>query len=91
MKIEVAPWIKDYVCEIDDLYTELTLEKIQCKVTQENIVILNNYNELFRKRKRKVPFCPTGRNNILIPGKRLLFKGEPGMGKATLVKIIECD
>ena len=27
MKIEVAPWIKDYVVDMDELYTELTLEK----------------------------------------------------------------
>ena len=24
MKIEVAPWIKDYVVNMDDLYTELS-------------------------------------------------------------------
>ena len=25
MKIEVAPWIKEYVTDVDDLYSELTL------------------------------------------------------------------
>ena len=27
MKIEVAPWLKGYNVEMDELYTELTLEK----------------------------------------------------------------
>ena len=29
MKIEVAPWIRDYVVDMEDLYTELTLEEIK--------------------------------------------------------------
>ena len=29
MKIEVAPWIKDYEIDMDKLYTELTLEKVE--------------------------------------------------------------
>ena len=33
MKIEVAPWIKDYVTDMDDLYTDLKLTKLQNNVT----------------------------------------------------------
>ena len=29
MKIEVAPWIKDHVVDMDELYTELTLEQVE--------------------------------------------------------------
>ena len=28
MKMEPAPWIKDYVVDMEELYTELTLEKL---------------------------------------------------------------
>ena len=27
MKIEVAPWIRDYVVDMEELYTELKLDK----------------------------------------------------------------
>ena len=43
MKIEVAPWIKDYVTSMDDLYTELTLEKLgnefhnRCQLTLDGL------------------------------------------------------
>ena len=29
MKIEMAPWVKGYTVDMDKLYTELTLEKIE--------------------------------------------------------------
>ena len=31
MKIEIAPWVKGYAVDMDELYTELTLEKIDNK------------------------------------------------------------
>ena len=31
MKIEMAPWVKGYTVDMDELYTELTLEKIDNK------------------------------------------------------------
>ena len=34
MKIEVAPWIKDYVADMDKLYTELKLEKVDKRPTE---------------------------------------------------------
>ena len=33
MKIEVAPWIRDYVVDMDDLYSDLTLEKVENKTS----------------------------------------------------------
>ena len=45
MKIEVAPWIRDYVCDMEKLYTELTLEKINNEPTGENSKRLNHYSE----------------------------------------------
>ena len=46
MKIEVAPWIKDYVTNMDDLYTELTLEKLEYQL-YDNTTPVENYKEIF--------------------------------------------
>ena len=47
MKIEVAPWIKDYVVDMDDLYTELSLEEVQNKPTGDEAQILASYKDVF--------------------------------------------
>ena len=47
MKIEVAPWIRDYVVNMDDLYTELALEKIHNKPTRQDAIMLKDYTEFF--------------------------------------------
>ena len=46
-KIEVAPWIREYVVDMEHLYTELTLEKIYNKVAKQDVKVLNHYSELF--------------------------------------------
>ena len=51
MKIEVAPWIKDFVVDMDDLYTDLTLEKIHNKPARQKVEKLKHYSELFEKSK----------------------------------------
>ena len=45
--MEPAPWIRDYVVEMEELYTELTLEKIDKKLFREERRKLENYKELF--------------------------------------------
>ena len=76
MKIEKAPWIKKHFCDMEDLYTELTLEKIRNKPTGLLCERLSGYAELFVER---------------LMTKRVLFKGDPGMGKSTLMKKIAWD
>ena len=49
MNIEVAPWIRDYVVDMDELYTELALEKIHNKVAGQDVKKLHDYQELFDK------------------------------------------
>ena len=49
MKIEVAPWIKDYVVDMDELYTELSLEKINNELKGEKTNVVEDYKELFAK------------------------------------------
>ena len=47
MKIEVAPWIEDYVVNMEELYTELRLEKIDYKLKGEEASVVDDYRELF--------------------------------------------
>ena len=86
MKIEVAPWIKEYVAEMDDLYCELILEKLHNKPTGLFRKRIENYAELF-------VFLEDLSKSMSsrVPGKKILIKGEPGMGKTTLVKKIAWD
>ena len=50
MKMEVAPWIKDYVVDMEKLYTELTLEKIDNEPVGKVTTRIENYKELFEKK-----------------------------------------
>ena len=91
MKIEVAPWIKDYVTDMDDLYTELSLEKLKDKAYGQNREELKSYKKLFPKKE-----TPKLESNPKVPQKKaqrkkILFKGEPGIGKTTLMKKITFD
>ena len=50
MKMEVAPWIREYVADMDDLYTELILETINNKPAGELAIPLKDYRDLFEDR-----------------------------------------
>ena len=77
MKIEVAPWIRDYVTNMEELYCELTLEKINNKPYGSVGETLARYQLLFQA--------------VSVPSKKILIKGDPGFGKTTLVKKIAWD
>ena len=79
MKIEVAPWIKDYLVEMEELYCELILEEVAYKLSKMKMkrTIVENYQVLFA-RHTKVP-------------NKILAKGDPGMGKTTWSKKIAYD
>ena len=85
MKIEVAPWIQDYVTVTDDLYTDLTLEKINDKLISQNDCTLSDYRQVFDETKGKW-FKSLVCGNTESEGERILFKGDPGMGKTTVSK-----
>ena len=101
MKIEVAPWIKDYVVDMNDLYTDLSLEKIHNKPTGEDCKRLNHYTELFERMQRcNSQLCEppakrhrTDQTSNSYPDKcdKILMKGDPGMGKTTQCKKISWD
>ena len=77
MKIEVAPWIRDYVVEMQELYCQLTLEKIFYKAFGKKSLAIEHYQVLFEEHAQ-------------VPNK-ILAKGDPGIGKTTLVKKIAWD
>ena len=93
MKIEPAPWIKDYLVDMEELYTELTLEKVDEKLFREDRRKLENYKDLFAWQKQGMLEYLDIRyyHPKLIPKMKILFKGNPGMGKTSLVKKIAYD
>ena len=75
MKIEPFPWLRDYYIDMNKLYTELILEKIENEVLGENRKALKCYQEMFNSDDRH----------------KILIKADPGMGKTTLGKKVEWD
>ena len=98
--MEPAPWIRDYVVDMEDLYTELSLEKIDKKLFCQKRRKLENYKELFARLNPGILeyfhiryYIPHSiRHNIpSLRPKMILIKGDPGMGKTSLVKKIAYD
>ena len=89
MRIEIAPWLS-YTVQMKDLYTELTVEKIENKPTGPESKMINDYKELFDQaqesdNKRK------GRFKKRRKGKRFLVKADLGLGKTTFCKKVAWD
>ena len=47
MKMEPAPWVKDYLVDMDELYCELALEKLENKLSGVERQTLTDYKILF--------------------------------------------
>ena len=76
MKLEPAPWIKDYMVDMDELYTELTLEKIDNKPHRQVRRKIENYKELFENHPR------------LFGQKKFLFRSAPLAMPSKLKKML---
>ena len=76
MKIEMAPWAKSLTRNMEAAYTELQIEKTEDSPTGTKYTPITDYRNLFKdvtrtsKPKRK----------------RILGKGDPGIGKTTFSK-----
>ena len=85
MKIERAPWIKDYVTKMNYLYADLTLETVNNRLIGEEYSKLSGYREVFPKPKKRLQkMIPCLKSDS--EGERILFKGDPGMRKTTVSK-----
>ena len=79
MKMEPFPWFEGYLINMDELYTELSLEKVEMKLLGEERRKLGGYQEMFDSSQSKPD------------NKKVLMKADPGMGKTTLGQKMSWD
>ena len=93
MKMVPAPWIPNQVVDMDELYTELTLEKNDKKLFREERKKLENYRKLFAPPISGMLKYLDIRYYYPYPviSRKILLKGGPGMGKTSLLKKIAWD
>ena len=93
MKMVPAPWIPWEAVDMDDLYTELSLEKIHKKLLEKERKTLENYKELFAWHNPGMLKYIDIRyySPHPFPMRKILIKGGPGMGKTSLSKKIAWD
>ena len=92
MKIEMVPWVRNYAVKMGELYTELTVEKIEDKPTGPESEVISDYRELFKQEHSSVdPRKRKGRFRKREKGKRFLVKADPGLGKTTFCKKLAWD
>ena len=77
MKIEPFPWFEGHRINMDELYIELTLEKVERKLLGEET--LQSYENMFN--------C----NQSEHKNRKILMKADPGIGKTTLGKKMTKD
>ena len=100
MRIEMAPWVKGYTVAMSELYTELTIEKVDNKAMGNEGQVLGDYKDLFIEKdlssnaeqspniQEMVSNSPSKTKQN---GKHILAKADPGFGKTTLSKKISYD
>ena len=89
MKLEPFPWLKDYLIDMDELYTKLTLEKRDNTRFGETGKTLGNYKDMFKEDSESGSEAEKPKRQK--KRKKILSKGDPGMGKSTLGKKIGLD
>ena len=77
--MEPFPWFEGYLINMDELYTELTLEKIERKLLGEETWTLQTYKDMFNCNKSEHK------------NRKILIKADPGMGKTTLGRKVARD
>ena len=77
--MEPYPWLKGFCIDMDELYTELSLEKIERKLFGEETWTLRTYEDMFN--------CDESQHEFI----KVLIKADPGMGKTTLGRKVARD
>ena len=98
MKIEIAPSAKGYSVHIKDIYTELTLEKIDNQPTGPQHHRIKRYTDIFEDNilsgmddgNESRQLVPQGMKQKK-KSKKILLKGDPGMGKSSFLKKVVWD
>ena len=98
MKIEITPWAKGYSVHINDIYTELTLEKIDNHPTGPKHHRVERYTDIFEDSilsgmgdgNESRQLVPQGRKQKE-KSKKILLKGDPMMGKSSFLKKVVWD
>ena len=91
------PWDDSYTVDMEELYTELTLEQIENKPRGPTSVKLDSYMQLFEEKTtvtqqgKQTEQYPERKSRRKQKGKKILAKGEPGMGKSTFGRKIAYD
>ena len=84
--------MEGYAVGIGDMYSKLTLQRVENKLSGPQIVQLENYSELFVDKERTDQQKKDKPQNISSgTGKKILAKGDPRMGKSTLGRKIAYD
>ena len=81
LKLEVAPWIRDYTVDMKDLYSDLTLEKVTHTPKGTTKRKLENYEEMFFSQKSQK------QQNA----NKILLVSDPHYGKTSIAKKINWD
>ena len=74
MKIEMAPWLKGYAADMDELYTELTLEKIDNKSFGPENKMFTEYKFLFEDKLTSTDNEAVNISNDEVKRRRLVRK-----------------
>ena len=97
MKIRKYAWQENSEVEMDDLFTELLLQKLNNKSYGRECKHLRSYRDMFvcfgtgDESTKIVDEGVVRKVRIQIPGRKILMKGKPGVGKSTLMKKITFD
>ena len=107
MKIDTAPWMKACTeVNMHELYTELTLERLENQAKGTKGIPISDYKEMFadissnnnetNSTDASNVAMLVGKGNVRThprrrKAKKILLKGHPGMGKTTLMKKIGWD
>ena len=95
MRIEVAPWIKDYVVDMDEVYAELTFGETKRTINGEKSQSIQNIQAVFDSNCSKTKLNGKHGNRLTgkqrtdenqLIGKKILCKRDPGMGETIVGK-----